>query len=96
MDDHGVEVDKVVNAKKETIGADDGLALALKSKRIYAAKGKKIVEFATRAGRLHGEASEEDLRKAIIGPSGNLRAPSLWVGSTLYVGFHPEMYARML
>ena len=32
----------------------------------------------------------------MIGPSGNLRAPTLRVGTTLVVGFNDEMYDTVL
>lgn len=31
----------------------------------------------------------------MLGPSGNLRAPTLLVGDTVVVGFHPDVYAEM-
>ena len=32
----------------------------------------------------------------IVGPSGNLRAPTAWIGTTLLVGFNEEMYKSAL
>lgn len=95
MEEHGIEPKAIVDAKKETIDADAGMELALKSSKVVAAKGKKIVEFKLRAGKLSGDAEVEDLRKAIIGPSGNLRAPTLFVGKSLYVGFSAELYEAL-
>ncbi len=92
MDDHNVDIKAVVDAKKETIVADEAMRLVLKANKVFAAKGKKVVEFTLNAGKLEGDATEEDLRKAIIGPSGNLRAPTLFCGKTWVVGFHPDMY----
>ncbi len=37
----------------------------------------------------------DDILKVIMGPSGNLRAPSLVVGNKLVVGFHQEMYTAL-
>jgi hypothetical protein len=34
----------------------------------------------------------ETLAKLLVGPSGNLRAPTPRVGKTLVVGFNEEMY----
>ena len=39
---------------------------------------------------------EEALAKVLLGPTGNLRAPTLRVGKKLIVGFEPEMYRRLL
>jgi len=39
--------------------------------------------------------ADEELVKGIIGPSGNLRAPTIVVGKTMLVGFHPEAYEEV-
>ena len=85
----------VVDAKKETIDASAAMQLAQGATRIVAAKGKKCVEFKLRAGKLQGDASFADVEKAIVGPSGNLRAPTLFVGKQLFVGFSPELYEEL-
>ena len=36
--------------------------------------------------------SADELRKVAIGPSGNLRAPTLRAGKSWYVGFSEEAY----
>jgi len=36
---------------------------------------------------------DAELLKAILGPTGNLRAPAIRKGKTLYVGFNEEAYA---
>lgn len=95
MDEHDVEIKAVLNAKKETIVADEAMKKVLEANKVVAAKGKKVVEFSLKGGKIQGDASVEDLQKAIIGPSGNLRAPTLFCGKTWYVGFHPDMYAEL-
>ena len=39
---------------------------------------------------------DDDLAKGIMGPSGNLRAPTLKVGKTLLVGFHEDAYEQVM
>ena len=39
--------------------------------------------------------SDEELAKLVIGPTGNLRAPTLIQGKTIVVGFHPEAYEQL-
>lgn len=86
---HGdVEVKEEQNAKKSTINATDALALARTVNDIYAAKGKKVVHVDLRKDN----PDDETLTKLIVGPSGNLRAPTLRKGKTLVVGFHRETY----
>jgi hypothetical protein len=44
---------------------------------------------------LTGDRPRDDaLAALLVGPTGNLRAPTVRVGTTLLVGFHPELYAR--
>jgi arsenate reductase-like glutaredoxin family protein len=54
------------------------------------AKGKKISEFG---------AADKDSKEAIeamLGPTGNLRAPTLRAGKTVIVGFNEELYGGKL
>lgn len=53
------------------------------------AKGKKVVSFAPGGA----DFDEQAFQKAVIGPSGNLRAPTLKVGKRFFVGFSEEAYA---
>ncbi len=54
------------------------------------AKGKKVSEFKT-AGR-----APKDAVDAMLGPTGNLRAPTLRAGKTVLVGFNDEAYSDSL
>ena len=38
---------------------------------------------------------DDTLAAHLLGPTGNLRAPTLRRGSTLYVGFHEEGYRAL-
>ena len=59
-----------------------------KANQLLVAKGKKIVEL-----NLNKEdPSEAEVLKLILGPTGNLRAPTFVVGKKLIVGFNEEMY----
>jgi len=91
-----VTIREIVKANKQKIPADEAVALAMGSSMVLVAKGKKVLDFRIKAGQLQGGAKEEDLRKAIVGPSGNLRAPTIRTGKTLIVGFHPDLYAERL
>jgi hypothetical protein len=56
------------------------------------ARGKKIVAFDMKKT----PPDEETLASHLLGPTGNLRAPTAWKGTTLLVGFNPEAYAAAL
>lgn len=78
-------------ANKTKLGAADALALAAKAKRVVATRGQKVVTF-----DMKNQPSDDDLLAVLLGPTGNLRAPAAWVGSTLVVGFSPQVYAEVL
>ena len=81
-----------MDARKEPLDAESALELAKKASKIYAVKGKKV----TLVDRKKEEPDDETLKKLIVGPSGNLRAPALRIGKTLVVGFHEEAYEEAL
>lgn len=81
-----------VNARKERLDADATRALLSAVSDVVAVKGKKTLRFSLDAPA----APSDDLLAAVIGPSGNLRAPALRVGTTLVVGFHPDLYEEIL
>lgn len=55
--------------------------------RLIVAKGKKISEFS-------GDSlSSESAVKAMLGPTGNLRAPTARIGKTVLVGFNEDVYS---
>ena len=54
------------------------------------AKGKKVDEFKTA-----GSAPKATV-DAMLGPTGNLRAPTLRVGKTVLVGFNDDVYSDAL
>jgi len=64
------------------------MKLVKKVSQIYAAKGKKVVHFDLRKEN----PDEKTLKKHLLGPTGNLRAPTLRKGKTLIVGFNDELY----
>ena len=81
-----------VDARKERLDADATRALLSSVSDVVAVKGKKTLRFSLDSNA----APSDDLLAAVMGPSGNLRAPALRVGTTLVVGFHPDLYAEIL
>ena len=62
-----------------------------KVNEVYAAKGKKVVYFDLKKDK----PGDEELAKVLLGPTGNLRAPTLRKGKTLVVGFNEETYEKV-
>ena len=64
--------------------------MAKAATKVIVAKGRKRTEFAPR-----GKASK-DLVDAMLGPTGNLRAPTLRRGKIVLVGFDEASYEETL
>ena len=81
-----------MDARKTTLKEKEALALVQEVDEIYASKGKQVV---------HLDLKKEKPDKAallglLLGPTGNLRAPTLRKGRTLLVGFDEASYATVL
>ena len=59
---------------------------------LIAAKGKKVERVDLRKGK----PDKATVARLMIGPSGNLRAPTLRVGTKILVGFDEESFAKVL
>ena len=59
---------------------------------LHVARGKKVVQLNLKKDK----PTEEEMLKLILGPTGNLRAPTLRLGKKLVVGFNEEMYDEVL
>lgn len=87
-----IEVAEVVDAKKDRLGPKDALRLARSVETIHVAKGKKVVSLDVKKG----QPGDDEILALLLGPSGNLRAPTIRRGKTLLVGFDPNTYDRVL
>lgn len=72
------------------LGREDAARIAKAATRVIVAKGKNVTEFKT-AGKASAECVE-----AMLGPTGNLRAPTLRIGTTVLVGFDETSYRAVL
>ena len=80
-----------MNAKKSPLKGADALALVDQVNELYAAKGKNVVHVNLETDR----PDDAELKKLLLGPTGNLRAPTLRKGKTLVVGFDEKTYQRV-
>lgn len=92
LDKHEVKIADVADATKDRKGREDALELAGTVEKIVAAKGKSQVIFDMKKAR----PDDDTLIKHLLGPTGNLRAPTARVGKTLYVGFTEDSYAPII
>ncbi len=81
-----------MDAKKERFGESEALALLKGMTKMLVAKGKKVTEVDLKKDRPDDAA----LVKMMLGPTGNLRAPTIKAGKTLLIGFHAETYEEVL
>ena len=89
---HKVAVTEQTDAKKATIKGDAALAVLKNVDEIYAAKGKQVVHVDLRRDK----PPKAGLLAVLLGPTGNLRAPTVRKGRTLIVGFDESTYKRLL
>ena len=81
-----------MDAKKAVLKGPEALTLARAAQQLYVAKGKKIVHV-----DLKRDAPDDaTLLGLMLGPTGNLRAPTVRHGKTLIVGFDAATYADLL
>jgi hypothetical protein len=92
LEQHNVQVSAQTDAKKEKKGRAEALSLAHDARRVIVAKGKKSVTFDMKKS----PPDDDTLAAHLLGPTGNLRAPSLRIGDTLLVGFSTEKYGSLL
>ena len=88
----GGSADETVDAKKTRVGPAAAIALARTAHFVIAVRGKKVVTLDFKKDN----PDDETLLSVLLGPSGNLRAPSAMVGKTLVVGFNPDVYRDLL
>ena len=87
-----IAVTETVDARKVRIEADDALQLLDGMVRLVAARGKKLEVF----DLVKDRPADAELLARLMGPTGNLRAPTARVGKTLVVGFNQEAYTQVL
>lgn len=89
MDAKKIVIKEEVPASRK-LNEADARAIAKESSKVLVAKGKKLDSFDMKSATL-GEVVEK-----MLGPTGNLRAPTMRVGKTTIVGFNEEMFDSVL
>lgn len=82
----------MIDAKKSTIAEADVGAVLNEVDQIYSTRGRTVEHLDLKRDK----PSKAEIRRAIIGPSGNLRAPAVRLGRTLLIGFEEGMYDQLL
>ena len=87
----GVETKTVVNATKTHLALEDVRELLKGIDEIVSSRGAKVVRLL-----MKDKPDEAALERALIGPTGRLRAPTARVGKRLLVGFDETTYRATL
>lgn len=81
-----------MNARKQAFQGADALTLLENVNKLHVAKGKRVTVVDLKKER----PTDDELIKLMVGPTGNLRAPTLRIGKNLIVGFHQGIYDGLL
>ena len=90
LDANNISVNEITNASKEKIDANQAWEMIKSASSIHVAKGKKTISWNPKSD------DREEILKTVMGPSGNLRAPTWKIGSDILVGFSEEQYQQVL
>lgn len=88
LDTHNVQAKNRSDARKEKLDATAVWDLIGTAKRVEVAKGKRVEIFVPTA------ETQKSILKAVMGRSGNLRAPTVQIGDVFLVGFNDTLYAE--
>jgi arsenate reductase-like glutaredoxin family protein len=91
LEQNALAVGTKVDATKEKRGRDAALALAKSVAKVVVGKGKKVVTIDMKKD----PPDDDTLAKMLLGPSGNLKAPTLRKGNMLLVGFSEKAYLEI-
>ena len=88
FDDKNIELDQVVEARKQKIADSDAWEILGNAEKLIVGRGKKILIFDPR------QDDQAEIMKVCLGRTGNLRAPTLKIGNKVVVGYNDEMYEQ--
>ena len=87
-----MKVTDQTSAKARVFTVDDARALLKGIDRIVSARGKKVVTLDLAPKR----PAWKEIAPLLLGPTGNLRAPTMRKETTLFVGFSETGYRELL
>jgi arsenate reductase-like glutaredoxin family protein len=86
LEANNITIDETVMASAK-LQASDAKALLKDANKLIAMKGKKISEFDVKT------SVDKDAVDAMLGPTGNMRAPTIRIGKTYLVGFNDDIFS---
>jgi arsenate reductase-like glutaredoxin family protein len=92
LDSAGATIAEQVDARKVRFTEGEAVNLARAASQVWVTKGKKVLHFDMKKA----PPTDDELVAALIGPSGNLRAPTFRKGKQLFVGMNEEEFGKVL
>lgn len=89
MEASNIEISETIPASRK-LQREDAAALLAKAKTMVVSKGKKVTGFAG------GSKASDEALDAMLGSTGNLRAPTAVIGKHIIVGFNEDTYSNAL
>lgn len=80
---------EAIDARKEKIDRKKAWELITANNQVYIGRGKKVLSFEP------GQGEKEEILKAAMGRSGNLRAPAVRAGERLFIGYNEAVYGKL-
>ena len=87
-----ISISVQTNAAKERFGLGNAKKLLESADHLYSSRGRKYVHI----DLVEKDLTSEEVSKWMLGPTGNLRAPTVVYGRIVYVGFNEEAYQGIL
>ncbi len=84
-----VEVAEILDARKEKIDNNGAWDLIQTRSVVYIGKGKKVFTYKP------DETVKEEILKAAMGRSGNLRAPTVRTAQGIFIGYNDQIYREL-
>ena len=80
----------VVTPGKNPITEEEAIILLNSFKKIYVARGKRVLEYTS----IHDD--KEKVIKVAIGRAGNLRSPTVHFEDTIFIGYNINIYKKLI
>lgn len=90
LDQENVIISEKINANKIKYNSDQSWEILKNAEIIFVSKGKKEIEWIT------SKDEKNLILKSVLGPSGNLRAPTWRIKNSFLIGFNIEQYKKVL
>ncbi len=92
LDANEIDVSELVDCKKNPKAGSEALEILKDVDKVYSVIGKTV-----RVVELNDtRPADSELLKLLLGPTGNLRAPTIKFDDTVVVGFENDTYSNLL